>query len=201
MADEAPRCGVVWCGPREPSLPTFLCASDLLFFFFFFPTREGGEEDRVLRARRKAGRGGRASGAPARGFWTRNTRPRTATHGPLEPKTTAPPSLGMLARMHGRTHDTHPPRPLPFRSGRVDLCLPLHVLFVLTFFSVFETQPTNTSSFFSHNNRDQGTKKGKSGKSYTTTQRKDEPRVRLPVQAAADRRQRRGKVVPPAALR
>ena len=200
MADEAPRCGVVWCGPREPSLPTFLCASDLLFFFFFFPTREGGEEDRVLRARRKAGRGGRASGAPARGFWTRNTRPRTATHGPLEPKTTAPPSLGMLARMHGRTHDTHPPRPLPFRSGRVDLCLPLHVLFVLTFFSVFETQPTNTSSFFSHNNRDQGTKKGKSGKSFTT-QRKDEPRVRLPVQAAADRRQRRGKVVPPAALR
>ena len=199
MAVEAPRCGVVWSSrTRPPYVP--MRERPSFFFFFFFPTREGGGR-RIGFCERGERRGGRASGAPARGFWTRNTRPRTATHGaPSNQKPPHPPRWACLHACTGkRTIPTHP-GPSPFRSGRVDLCLFLHVLFVLTFFSVSETQPTNTSSFFSHNNRDQGTKKGKSGKSFTT-QRKDEPRVRLPVQAAADRRQRRGKVVPPAALR
>lgn len=124
------RRGVVWCGvvlENPPSLRSYARATFFFFFFFFFPTREGGEEDRVLRAR-----DGRASGAPARGFWTRNTRPRTATHGPLGPKTTAPPSLGMLARLHGQTHDTHPPTPAPPLSQRTSGLMPSLACFICT---------------------------------------------------------------------
>ena len=193
MADEAPRCGVVWCGPREPALPTFLCASDLLFFFFFFPTREGGRRIGFCeRGERRGGAGGRVERLPAvSGHGTPALQPRRT--GPPRTQNHRTPLVGH-ACTGARTIPTHP-GPSPFAADEWT-----YVSFVLTFFSVFETQPTNTSSFFSHNNRDQGTKKGKSGKSFTT-QRKDEPRVRLPVQAAADRRQRRGKVVPPAALR
>ena len=160
MADEAPRCGVVWSSrTRPPYVP--MRERPSFFFFFFFPTREGGEEDRVLRARRRgAGREGEWSACPR--FLDTEHPPSNRDARPPRTKNHRTPLVGHActpARANARYPPT--PAPSPFRSGRVDLCLPLHVLFVLTFFSVSETQPTNTSSFFSHNNRDQGTKKRK----------------------------------------
>ena len=143
------RRGVVWCGvvlENPPSLRSYARAT----FFFFSSSSQRGRGGRRIgfceRGERRGGAGGRVERLPAvSGHGTPALEPRRTA--PSNPK---PPHPPRWACMHGRTHDTHPPWPLPFRSGRVDLCLPLHVLFVLTFFSVFETQPTNTSSFFSH---------------------------------------------------
>ena len=154
MADEAPRCGVVWCGPREPALPTFLCASDLLFFLLLLLPNEGGGGGGSGFA--SAGREGELSACPR--FLDTEHPPSNRDARPPRTKNHRTPLVGHActpARANARYPPTHP-GPSPFAADEWT-----YVSFVLTFFSVSETQPTNTSSFFSHNNRDQGTKKRK----------------------------------------
>ena len=151
------RGAAVWCGvvlENPPSLRSYARAT--FFFFLLLLPNEGGEEDRVLRARRKAGREGEWSACPR--FLDTEHPPSNRDARPPRTKNHRTPLVGHActpARANAR-YPPPPPGPSPFAADEWT-----YVSFVLTFFSVFETQPTNTSSFFSHNNRDQGTKKRK----------------------------------------
>ena len=104
------RRGVVWCGPREPALPTFLCASDLLFFSSSSSQRGGGGGSGFASAE-KGGAGGRVERLPAvSGHGTPALEPRRT--GPPRTKNHRTPLVGH-ACTPARANARYPPTPAP----------------------------------------------------------------------------------------